>query len=236
MSVVTLERLLQAEGLGSRRECRGWIMAGAVSVNQQPVTDPQQTFPRDGTLLSFNDEQWFSQTKLTVLLHKPAGVECSHNPSHHPPVHQLLPIRLRQRGLQCVGRLDQDTTGLLLLTDDGALNHALTSPKHHVPKTYLVTTAHALTPKMLADLLAGVVLRDDPHPVFAQAAEPVDSHQLRLVITEGRYHQVKRMLAAVGNRVVALHREAIGALTLPTDLACGQWATLSAQQHSLLAN
>ncbi len=88
---------------------------------------------------------------------------------------------------------------------------------------------------MLMDLRAGVVLRDDPHPVFAQVAEQIASHQLRLVISEGRYRQVKRMLAAVGNRVVALHREAMGALTLPSDLACGQWTTLSARQHSLLA-
>jgi 16S rRNA pseudouridine516 synthase len=135
----------------------------------------------------------------------------------------LLPAPLRTRGVQPVGRLDEDTTGLLLLTDDGALIHRLTSPRHHVPKVYEVTLRHPHTPGQLQRLRDGVVLDDDPQPVRAAAAEATGTHTLQLTLTEGKYHQVKRMLAAVGNRVDALHRSAFGALRIPEGLAPGQW-------------
>jgi 16S rRNA pseudouridine516 synthase len=135
-----------------------------------------------------------------------------------------------------VGRLDQDTTGLLLLSDDGAFIHRMNSPRHHVPKVYEVTTRHALDEQQLARLRAGVVLMDDPQPVRAAACEAVTERHLRLTLTEGKYHQVKRMLAAVGNRAEALHRSRIGALQLPADLAPGQWRWLDAEQLALLKN
>jgi 16S rRNA pseudouridine516 synthase len=125
--------------------------------------------------------------------------------------------------VQCVGRLDQDTTGLLLLTDDGALLHRLTSPKHHVPKVYRATVKHALDDAQLRSLMQGVTLHDSPKPVRAAVAQARSTHELELTLTEGKYHQVKRMVAAVGNRVESLHRHAVGALTLPDDLAPGQW-------------
>jgi 16S rRNA pseudouridine516 synthase len=157
------------------------------------------------------------------MLHKPAGYECSQKPRHHPSVLTLLPPPLRTRGVQPVGRLDEDTTGLLLLTDDGTLIHRLTSPKHHVPKVYEATAKHELTDEQLQRLLDGVVLDDDPQPVRALAAERVAPQHLRLTLAEGRYHQVKRMLAAVGNRCEALHRSRFGRLVLPADLAPGGW-------------
>jgi len=129
--------------------------------------------------------------------------------------------------VQAVGRLDQDTSGLLLLTDDGKFIHRMSSPKHHVPKVYEVTVKHALDEKQLQKLLAGVVLDDDPKPVKAAAAERVAEHHLRLTLTEGKYHQVKRMVAAVSNRVEALHRSQIGGLRLTDALAPGQWRWLS---------
>ena len=138
----------------------------------------------------------------------------------------LLPPPLRERGVQPIGRLDEDTTGLLLLTDDGALIHRLTSPKHHVPKVYEVTARHPLTPEQLQRLRDGVVLDDSPQPVRAVAAEATGETTLRLTLTEGKYHQVKRMLAAVGNRVETLHRSRFGGLPLPTGLAPGQWCWL----------
>jgi 16S rRNA pseudouridine516 synthase len=128
--------------------------------------------------------------------------------------------------VQPVGRLDQDTTGLLLLSDDGAFLHRMTSPKHHVPKVYEVTTKHPIDARQVARLLEGVVLDDDPKPVRAAACEAMDECTLRLTLTEGKYHQVKRMLAAVGNRVEGLHRSRIGGLALPADLAPGQWRWL----------
>jgi 16S rRNA pseudouridine516 synthase len=167
------------------------------------------------------------------MLHKPAGTECSQKPSTYPSVHTLLPSPLRMRpqkaavqGVQAVGRLDQDTTGLLLLTDDGKFIHRMSSPRHHVPKVYEVTVKHPLDDIQIRRLLDGVVLDDDPKPVRAAACEAVDSHHLSLTLTEGKYHQVKRMLAAVSNRVEGLHRSRIGALQLPADLLPGQWCWL----------
>jgi 16S rRNA pseudouridine516 synthase len=135
----------------------------------------------------------------------------------------LLPPPLRTRGVQPVGRLDADTSGLLLLTDDGALAHRLIHPRRHVPKVYEVSLKHPLTPEAVERLLAGVVLRDDPAPTRAAACEATSERSLRLTLTEGRYHQVKRMVAAIGNRVEALHRSGFGALRLPANLAPGQW-------------
>jgi len=165
-------------------------------------------------------------------MNKPAGHECSQKPKHHPSVYSLLPPPLRVRDVQSVGRLDEDTTGLLLFTDDGALIHRLTSPKRHVAKVYEVGCKHPVSEEQVQRLLQGVKLVDDPATVKAAAAEitgerPDGLHGLRLTLTDGKYHQVKRMLAAVSNRVEALHRSGFGALTLPADLAPGQWRWLA---------
>ena len=166
---------------------------------------------------------WPYHAKALLLLHKPAGYECSQRPRHHPNVLSLLPPPLRTRGVQPVGRLDADTTGVLLLTDDGTLIPRLTSPKHHVPKVYEVQCRHAIEPRQVEQLLHGVVLDDDPRPVRAVAAELPGPTHLRMTLTEGKYHQVKRMVAAVGNRVEALHRSAFGSLTLTGLGDPGQW-------------
>jgi 16S rRNA pseudouridine516 synthase len=177
---------------------------------------------------------WSYHEKAYLMLHKPLATECSQKPSTYPSIYTLLPSPLRLRpqkgavqGVQAVGRLDQDTSGLLLLTDDGKFIHRMSSPRHHVPKVYEVTLKHAFDETQVNKLLAGVVLDDDPNPVRAAACEAVASHHLRLTLTEGKYHQVKRMLAAVSNRVEALHRSQIGGLHLPADLAPGQWRWLS---------
>ena len=130
--------------------------------------------------------------------------------------------------MQPIGRLDEDTTGLLLITDDGQLNHALSSAKRKVPKVYLATTRHPVDQAQVDRLLAGVLLNDEPEPIAAAACEIVGENVLRLTLTGGKYHQVKRMVAAAGNRVDALHREAIGDLLLPGDLKPGEWRWLSA--------
>ena len=176
---------------------------------------------RRSLVFSVQGQSWPFHAKAVVMLHKPAGYECSAKPRHHPGVLALLPAPLRERGVQSVGRLDADTTGLLLLTDDGALIHRLTSPKHHVAKVYEVTCKHPLAADTVARLLAGVVLDDDPEPVRAIACERTGASQLRMTLTEGRYHQVKRMVAAVGNRVEALHRSAVGGMALPAVARAG---------------
>ena len=176
-----------------------------------------------GLIFSINGEDWQYREKVYVMLNKPAGYECSQKPKHHPSVLSLLPSQLRNRDIQTVGRLDEDTTGLLLLTDDGQFLHVHTSPKKNIAKVYRATVKHPLTEEQLQALRLGVVLHDNPEPVVAQSAVARDAHTLELVVTGGKYHQVKRMVAAVGNRVEVLHRERMGAFTLPPDLAPGEW-------------
>ncbi len=235
-----LEDILFSQGFGTRRVCAGLIQQGHVQVNGETVMDAGQVFDLEGLRFTVQGEDWPFAAQAYLMLNKPAGTECSQKPSTWPSVYTLLPAPLRQRpqkaavqGVQAVGRLDQDTTGLLLLTDDGKFIHKMSSPKHHVPMVYEVTTKHPITPDMVSRLLSGVVLDDDPRPVKAAACEKSGDLQLRLTLTEGKYHQVKRMLAAVGNRVEALHRSQIGGLVL-NDLAPGQWRWLNEQDLALL--
>lgn len=230
-----LAQILFTQGFGTRRECAALIASGAVAVAGRVIDDPQAEFATDGLTFSVNGQAWSFHAPAVVLLHKPAGYECSTKPRHHPSVLALLPAPLRLRGVQPVGRLDADTTGLLLLTDDGALLHRLTSPRHHVPKVYEVATRHAVSAEQVERLLAGVVLDDDPQPVRAAAAQATGERSLQLTLTEGKYHQVKRMLAAVGNRVEALHRSAFGPLAIPHDLAPGTWRWVTPDEVAVLS-
>ncbi len=221
--VQPLADLLFGQGFGTRRHCAALISAGLVAVEGRIVTDPHAGFEVDRLDLAVDGAPWSCRRRALLMLHKPAGYECSLRPRAWPPVTTLLPPPLRQRGVQCVGRLDQDTTGLLLLTDDGALLHRLTSPKHHVPKLYRASVKHPLDEAQLRLLRDGVVLHDSPRPVRVVAAQAPAPHLLELTLGEGKYHQVKRMVAAAGNRVETLHRHAIGALELPSNLEPGQW-------------
>jgi 16S rRNA pseudouridine516 synthase len=226
-TTLTLAQVLFSQGFGSRRLCAGLIEAGHVRVGGALVREPGAAFDvEEGFEFEVDGQTWPYHAKALLMLHKPSGYECSQKPRHHPSVMSLLPAPLRDRGVQPVGRLDADTTGLLLLTDDGALIHRLSSPRRHVAKVYEARLRHPITEAQLQQLREGVVLDDSPHPVRAAAAEADlagDRHALRLTLTEGKYHQVKRMLAAVGNRVDGLHRGAFGGLRLPPDLASGQW-------------
>lgn len=238
--------LLYSQGFGTRRICAGLVQQGLVKFDfgagLQTHQDTAEAIEvSNGMAYQVQDVHWQFHDKAYVLLHKPAGTECSHKPSVWPSIYSLLPAPLRNRpaktglqGVQAVGRLDQDTTGMLLLSDDGQFIHRMSSPKHHVPKVYELTTADALDESAVAKLLAGVVLNDDPKPVKAAACVLTGTHQMRLTLTEGKYHQVKRMLAAVGHLVVGLHRSQIGDMPLPADLAPGQWRWLSATDLSLL--
>ena len=161
------------------------------------------------------------------MLNKPAGYECSKKPKHHPSAYSLLPGPLRVRDVQAVGRLDEDTTGLLLFSDDGQFIHRVTSPKHKAPKVYVATLKHPADAQLCTALLNGVVLNDAPKPVLALGARLIDELTLELILSEGKYHQVKRMVAAAGNRVEALHRNMIGRHHLRTNCAPGHWYWLT---------
>jgi 16S rRNA pseudouridine516 synthase len=244
-----LQEILYSQGFGTRRVCAGLIQQGLVQVypndtldNPTVCKEAAAEFDATGLRFKVQGSDWPYFEKAYVLLNKPAGTECSQKPSTYPSIYTLLPSPLRLRpqkaavqGVQAVGRLDQDTTGMLLLTDDGKFIHRMSSPRHHVPKVYEVTVKHPLDDVQVQKLLSGVVLDDDPKPVKAAACEAVSPFHLRLTLTEGKYHQVKRMVAAVSNRVEALHRSQIGGLRLPQDLAPGQWRWLSAQDLASIA-
>lgn len=225
---MNLTKLLQSQGFGTRRECRGLIASGRVSIAGQEERNPDAEVKPEGLVFSLDGEVFSYREKAYVMLHKPAGYECSQKPKHYPSVLSLLPEQLRNRSLQTVGRLDADTTGLLLLTDDGQFLHRYTSPRKNIVKVYRATVRHALSEEQLRALRAGVVLHDDPEPVAAQSAIARDDHTLELALTGGKYHQVKRMVAAAGNRVEALHRERMGAFSLPPDLGPGEWRYVEA--------
>jgi len=229
-----LAQVLFSQGFGARRECEGLILSGHVRIGGRVIDDPFHDVDTSGLVFQVRGESWPFHAKALIVMNKPASHECSQKPKHHPSVYSLLPAPLRRRDVQSIGRLDEDTTGLLLFTDDGALIHRLTSPKRHVPKVYEVGCKHPVTPDQVERLLAGVKLVDDPATVRAAAAQatgPRDDglHGLRLTLTDGKYHQVKRMLAAVSNRVEALHRSGFGALPLPADLASGRWRWLEGE-------
>ena len=223
-----LYRVLQSQGFGSRKGCVAQVRAGTVAVNGAVCDDPEAEFNTNGLELTLDGATWTYREKAYVLMHKPAGYECSHHPSHHPSVFALLPPPLLQRGVQCVGRLDQDTTGLLLFSDDGHFIHRMISPRKGIAKMYRATCAEPVTDAMLEALRTGVELNDEPAPIAALACERLDAATLRLTLAEGKYHQVKRMIAATGNRVETLHREAIGSHALPTDLPAGSCRWLEA--------
>ncbi len=235
MARQTLDRILQSQGIGTRKWCRELISDGEVSIAGEVVTDYRESFETEGLRFTLFDEEWVYREQVIIALNKPPNIECSRKPSHHPGVMSLLPEEFTWRDVQAIGRLDHDTTGLLLLTDDGAFNHAMSSPKRHVDKRYLATTAEPVTDALVEILLAGVQLNDEPQPLRASICRQVESHQIEVVIDQGKYHQVKRMLAAAGNHCAALQRTAIGGLTLASlGLAEGEWCFLEEAQLALL--
>ena len=236
MSKLPLDRILQAQGFGTRKWCRELIEDGEVSIGGETVTDSRASFETDGLEFSVFGEPWLYREHVYIALNKPADYECSRKPSHHPGVLSLLPEQFALRDVQPVGRLDHDTTGLLLMSDDGAFIHAQSSPKRHIPKVYVATTHDAVTPQLVKQLLGGVKLHDEPAPLAAVICEMLDTHQLKIVLEQGKYHQVKRMLAAAGNHCTALRRTEIGKLGLDAlDLAEGEWCYLNEAQRALLA-
>lgn len=236
MRTLTLDRILQSQGFGSRKYCRELISTGEVSIDGSIVDDYRTAHVAPGLRFSLFDEEWFYREHVYIALNKPANFECSRKPSHHPGVLTILPEQFTWRDVQPVGRLDHDTTGLLLMSDDGPFIHAQSSPKRHIPKLYRATTDTAVTAALIQQLLNGVQLNDEPAPLAARSCKMIDTNQIDIVLEQGKYHQVKRMLAAAGNHCTALQRIAIGALTLEAlGLEEGEWCYLESPQLALLA-
>lgn len=222
-----LDQVLASLGYGSRREVRGLIDAGRVTIAGAAADDPgAKVRPGDvrldGEPLDFPDG-------LCVLFHKPAGCVCSHDTREGQRIYDLLPPRwlARNPAATSVGRLDRDTTGLLLITDDTALVHRLTSPKHHVDKVYEATLDRAPDPALIGAFASGTLLLEDEDKPCAPAQLVLRGEaEIELTLTEGRFHQVKRMFAHFGYEVRRLHRSRFGAYALG-DLAPGRWRAVS---------
>ena len=224
-----LIRLIANLGYGSQREVKAMLRAGRLTLADG--TELAETSRVEHADIRLDGEVLDPPQGMVLMLNKPQGYTCSTSDPGRI-VYKLLPPRFMRRNpvVAPVGRLDRDTTGLLLLTDDGDLLHRLTSPKHHVPKTYDVTLARPLTGDEGELFASGtVLLRSETTPLLPAVLEATGDRSARLTITEGRYHQVKRMFAATGNHVESLHRSAVGGLGLG-DLSEGQWRFLTADE------
>ncbi len=235
MALMALDKIVQSQGFGSRKYCRALIEDGEVAFNDVVLTDYRLALDPHGLVLAVFGELWPWRARVYIAMNKPQNIECSRKPSHHPGVLTLLPEQFTWRDVQPVGRLDHDTTGLLLLSDDGAFIHAQSSPKRHVPKVYHAQTAEPVSDVLIAALQAGVRLHDEPEPLAAVHCVALDTHLLEIVLEQGKYHQVKRMLAAAGNHCQALQRVQIGQLKLQDlGLAEGAWCYLEPSALKLL--
>ena len=231
-----LKDVLFSQGFGTRYDCAAMVASGAVEIAAEVHDDPDEDVETEGLVFRCLGTDWPYFEKAIIALNKPAGYECSMKPSAHPSVMTLLPSPLRRRNMQPVGRLDVDTTGVLIFTDDGALQHRLIHPKRHVSKIYDVVCRHPVDEKTREKLMAGVVLDDDPKPVAAKDVEILDEHHLRMTLVQGKYHQVKRMIAAVGGTVTALKRLRLGGLWLDKTLAPGEFRELTQEELEKLTS
>jgi len=230
-----LSRYLTQLGYGTRREI-GWLLdVGRIQLADGTVlTDAQQPVPAHASLRVLG-EPLDPPPDSVIMLHKPAGYVCS-TEDKNPLVYTLMPSRFTQRTpiMSAVGRLDRETTGLLLLTDNGQLLHRLTSPKSHVPRGYRAHLAEPLREEAAPLFASGTLMLDgETKPLLPARVETIDPRTARVEITEGRYHQVRRMFAAVGNHVRELHREQFGPLTLG-ELEAGAWRVLSREERDTL--
>ena len=230
--MLRLDRWLVTLGIGSRSEVQKLVKKGGVKVNDMPVKDPGMQVDEHTARLTVNGAPVDGRLTRHVMLHKPAGLLTAARDKKQPTVMDLLPEVYASIGCMPVGRLDKDTTGLLFLTTDGELNHRLLSPGRHVDKTYLAEVDGTLNESHIAAFAEGLHLSDfDAQPAKLEILAP---NLGRVIVHEGKFHQVKRMFSAVGCEVVKLHREAFGSLTLDPNLPEGEWRELTEDELSAL--
>ncbi len=217
----------------SRSQVHLWLRQGRISLNGAPCTQAALNI-KDNDQICLDEAPIQLPCEGYWLLHKPAGVVCANQDGQYPTVIDLVSHSLAPGNLQIAGRLDVDTTGMVLITTDGTWNHQVTSPKKHCQKIYQVTLSEPLTPAALDQLRLGIHLRSEPKPCSPADVFALNSHEYLLAINEGKYHQVKRMMAAANSHVVKLHRLAIGGLCL-TDLEPGAFRPLTADEINQLA-
>jgi 16S rRNA pseudouridine516 synthase len=233
-----LDGFLSSYRFGTRSEVRAIVRAGRVTVNgavckdfHRHVTD--ERIAVDGTVVERGP------SSATLILHKPIGLACSHDEREAPLVETLIPTTYRNLPMEWAGRLDRDTSGLLIITSDGQLIHRLTNPKKHLPKRYRIAYRGTLSAHAVARCAEGLTIEGDPKPTLPaeltiEAPRPDGLGSATMILHEGRYHQVRKMIAALGGEVIVLHRDRIGKLDLPADLKSGESREISAQELALL--
>ena len=232
--MIRLDKYLCEMEAGTRSEVKAFIKKGRVTVNGETAKAPEQKVDETRDTVTLDGHSFSYQKYFYYMLHKPAGVVTAVRDHHDQTVLDLL-VDAPGKDLSPVGRLDKDTEGLLLITNDGALSHRLLSPVKHVPKTYLVHTKRPVTSQMCEKLEAGVEIGDETPTAPAKTKLLSDTDcGLLLTITEGRFHQVKRMLQAVGNEVVYLKRLSMGTLVLDETLSKGSWRALTEEEKAQL--
>lgn len=217
--------LSRSEANKALKQKRILVNGHIIKVGSHKVTDQDEVL-LDGMPVEMN-------TGVYLMMNKPANYLCANDDSQHALVFDLIQESMHH-ALHTVGRLDLDTTGLLLITDDGQWSHQLTSPKRHMPKTYRVWLDEPLIENAERLCEQGMLLRSETKPTLPATLERIDDTEVLLTITEGRYHQVKRMFAAMGNRVVKLHRQRIGPIVLDAQLASGEYRSLTQQEIEML--
>lgn len=199
-------KMVQSQGLGSRKDVVKGIHQGKLWIRGEIVNNPNTLFDLEDLHFRWDKKEFIYAEHLLIVMHKKLGEECSHQPQHHRSVFDRLPSHLIKRGVQAVGRLDVDTSGVLLFTDDGELNHKMCSPKYDKEKVYYLRCEQKLNEEAVKRLVEGVELRKEQKIFKAKSVELKGDGSLVLSITEGKYHQVRRMIAAIGNKVIELHR------------------------------
>lgn len=228
-----LVKLIANLGYGSRKEVTAMFRSGRITDANGEVLYADDRIEHDQ--IRIDDEPLDPPAGVLLMLHKPVGYTCS-TKDHGELIYELLPPRFRLRSpiVASVGRLDRDTSGLLLLTDDGVLLHRISSPRHKLPKVYEVTLARDLKGNEEAIFASGkLMLESEKEPLAPAHMTVINNRQVRITVTEGRYHQVRRMFAAAGNHVETLHRSQIGGLTLG-DLMVAEWRMLNETERHLL--
>ena len=231
-----LDRWLATVSAGSRSEVKQWIRGGQAAVNGRVILDPALSFETETDRLSLNGRELDGRVTRHVMLHKPAGILTAARDARQPTVMDLLPPVYRSIGCMPVGRLDKDTTGLLLLTTDGTLAHRLLAPARHVDKTYRAAVDGPLSAEDTAAFAAGLTLSDfTALPARLEILETGPARAVALVtVREGKFHQVRRMFAAVGREVTELHRLTFGPLSLDPALGPGEWRDLTGTETAAL--
>lgn len=232
--MIRLDALLARAGLGTRAEVKRLVRAGRVTVDGAVCRQAATKVDEQGGAVAVDGAPVVLESTRHALLHKPVGYSCSRDPAEAPLVFELLPPEWERLGFQTAGRLDRDTSGLLILSRDGDMIHRLTHPSRKLPKRYRVTYEGTLPVDAAAQCARGMVLSEDERPTRPAELIPESPGRATLILREGRTHQVRRMFAALGTRVVTLHRDRIGGLELGEDLPPGAVRPLDVEDEQRL--